>query len=111
MINDKLLHKIISNANNSGVVTIGKIGVEWGFQSITSGSSGTSGLYGGSTTINFVNSYKTNPIVMTCWGGSYINQVDTYSLTGSKTSSTIGGHLTSANSERNIRYLVVGIIN
>ncbi len=113
-INNKLINEIISASTGSGCIKIGNIGIEWGVVDVTTSSSASTtnpfSIYGGSTNITYTNRYKYTPRVFTSFSSRYSNQISTAGVSA-LTTATIGAYLITANSTRNVAYLVIGIID
>lgn len=92
-----------------GVVDIGTLHIEWGYEAITTGSTAQSGLYLGQTSIAFDNNFKYAPSVHVTWSGNYVNQSSVSSSGRSVSGFTINARTTTANSTRNVCWLAVGI--
>lgn len=110
------LNQITSSSASNGCIKIGNIGIEWGIASVTSTDTPTT--TGGNTVydakssaINFQNTYSKIPAVIVCWSGSYYNQTSTYTTNKSISSAQVGGYLYTANSTRNISWLVIGVLS
>lgn len=99
-------------ANNKGSVVLGDLVIEWGVESITSGSSGgTAGgvtLYLGQTNVTFANTFAYYPSISLTWSGNYVNQVAVYATNSSTTGFTVMGRMLTANSTRSVRWLAIG---
>lgn len=103
----ELLSIDISSTNTSGHATIGKIGIEWGIVYVTP-STASGSLFYGDGTVNFVYKYANIPSCsVSMRGGNYISTL--YPSVIEETTSSCAVRVTASNqTERRIRYLVVG---
>lgn len=101
--------------SNEGNIKIGNIGIEWGVTSITSSSTAASSTpfarYMGETSVSFDNTYAYAPGVIAAFSANYNNQLSCYARNATTTATTIGAYLLGAESTRNIKYLVIGVLS
>jgi hypothetical protein len=107
-LNGYNLQNIVSSGTASGVLQLGKIGIEWGLVSVAPTSGSTPNYYG-STTVYFENTYTNTPLMIACLAAGYtsVSNVATISVT------TTQGNVwmtASATTARNCRYLVIGVL-
>ena len=98
----------VETDDDTGSIILGNMLIQWGYESITTGSTATSGLYAGSVAVKFKNAYKNNPCVMTTWKGNYANQHSIGTQGLSTTGVTLVGRTSTATSDRTIRWLAIG---
>ena len=98
----------VETDDDAGSIILGNMLIQWGYVTITTGSTVLSGLYAGAESIKFKNAYKNNPCVMTTWKGNYANQHSISTSGLSTTGVTLTGRTSTDNSSRTIRWLAIG---
>lgn len=105
-----ILFDISDFGSRIGSVRVGNLGIEWGLAEVTSGTSGTDGVYTGNVNVVFDNKYKAVPGVTTSWAGKYANQISTSSFETTTSGCGIAGRMTDPSSTRKIQWIAIGIL-
>jgi hypothetical protein len=97
-------------SDRTGVIVIGNTCIEFGRASITTGATGTSGIYTGTLAVTFTKKFKNVPAILTSWGGRYNDMNATGASDTTKSGATIWGKTTTATATRTVQWVAIGAI-
>ena len=100
---------IWENAEDSaGVVTVGDLLIQYGTQTITTGTSASNGIYTGHESVAFTQEYAYKPTVMLTWQGNWSTEDSLAAVNVSTTGFDCYGRTKTQSETKTIKWLAIG---
>lgn len=94
--------------DSAGVVTVGDLLIQYGTQTITTGTSASNGIYTGHESVAFTQEYAYKPTVMLTWQGNYSTEDSLAAVNVSTTGFNCYGRTKTQSETKTIKWLAIG---